>query len=72
MAAGDTLYTYYTGILNENAKVYNDGKQDNKAYLEYSNNPHDNKTTNKTRRRSFMTGPLRWKSTKSMVKATLH
>lgn len=40
--------TYYTGILNENAKVYNDGKQDNKAYLEYSNNPHDNKTTNKT------------------------
>lgn len=48
MAAGDTLYTYYTGILNENAKVYNDGKQDNKAYLEYSNNPHDNKTTNKT------------------------
>lgn len=26
MVAGDTLYTYYTGILNENAKVYNDGK----------------------------------------------
>ena len=48
MAAGDTLYTYYTGILNENAKVYNDGKQDNKAYLEYSNNPHNNTTTNKT------------------------
>lgn len=73
MAAGDTLYTYYTGILNENAKVYNDGKQDNKAYLEYSNNPHDNTTTNKTpEKRSFMTGPLRWKSTKSMVKATLH
>ena len=48
MAEGITLYTYYTGILNENAKVYNDGKQDNKAYLEYSNNPHDNTTTNKT------------------------
>ena len=48
MLAGNELYTYYTGILNENAKVYNDGKQDNKAYLEYSNNPHDNKTTNKT------------------------
>ena len=48
MAAGNELYTYYTGILNENAKVYNDGKQDNKAYLEYSNNPHDNTTTNKT------------------------
>lgn len=48
MHAGNELYTYYTGILNENAKVYNDGKQDNKAYLEYSNNPHDNTTTNKT------------------------
>lgn len=48
MVEGNTLYTYYTGILNEKAKVYNDGKQDNKAYLEYSNNPHDNKTTNKT------------------------
>lgn len=52
MAEGNKLYTYYTGILNENAKVYNDGKQDNKAYLEYSNNPHNNphddKTTNQT------------------------
>jgi len=48
MVEGNTLYTYYTGILNEKAKVYNDGKQDNKAYLEYSNNPHDNTTTNKT------------------------
>ena len=48
MDTGNKLYTYYTGILNENAKVYNDGKQDNKAYLEYSNNPHDNKTTNNT------------------------
>ena len=48
MVEGNTLYTYYTGILNEKAKVYNDGKQDNKAYLEYSNNPHDNTTTNST------------------------
>lgn len=49
MVEGNTLYTYYTGILNENAKVYNDGKQENKAYLEYSNNPHNNNTTtNKT------------------------
>ena len=48
MAEKDTLYTYYTGILNENAKVYNDGKQDNKAYLEYSNNPHNDTTTNET------------------------
>lgn len=51
MVEGNTLYTYYTGILNEKAKVYNDGKQDNKqdnkAYLEYSNNPHG-ATTNKT------------------------
>ena len=51
MVEGNTLYTYYTGILNENAKVYNDGKQDNKqdnkAYLEYSNNPHG-ATKNKT------------------------
>ena len=41
MAAGNKLYTYYTGILNENAAVYDVGKQNNKAYLEYSNNPHD-------------------------------
>ena len=37
----DKLYTYYTGVLNENAKVYDDGKQDNAAHLEYSNNPND-------------------------------
>ena len=48
MAEEDTLYTYYTGILNKNAAVYDVGKQNNKAYLEYSNNPHDNTTTNKT------------------------
>lgn len=48
MVEGNTLYTYYTGILNEKAKVYNDGKQENKAYLEYSNNPHDHATTNST------------------------
>lgn len=48
MAAGNKLYTYYTGILNENAAVYVVGKQDNKAYLEYSNNPHDNTTKNVT------------------------
>lgn len=48
MYAENELYTYYTGILNENAKVYNDGKQDNKAYLEYSNNPHDEKSKTQT------------------------
>lgn len=36
----DKLYAYYTGVLNENAKVYDDGKQDNAAHLEYSNNPN--------------------------------
>lgn len=48
MYAENELYTYYTGILNENAKVYNDGKQDNKAYLEYSNNPHDENSKTQT------------------------
>ena len=38
-AVGNKLYTYYTGVLNENAKVYPDGPQQNEAYLEYSNNP---------------------------------
>ena len=37
--ANDKLYTYYTGVLNEKAKVYNEGCQDNGAYLIYSNNP---------------------------------
>lgn len=41
MAKGNKLYTYYTGVLNADAKVYDEGKQDNEAYLEYSNNPND-------------------------------
>ena len=41
MKSGDSLYTYYSGVLNENAKVYDEGNQDNEAYLEYSNNPND-------------------------------
>lgn len=48
MAEENKLYTYYTGILNENAKVYNDGKQDNKAYLVYSNNPHNETSKTQT------------------------
>ena len=48
MAKGNELYTYYTGILNKDAMVYDAGKQDNKAYLVYSNNPHDDTTTNST------------------------
>ena len=35
------LYTYYSGVLNENAEVYDDGKENNAAHLEYSNNPND-------------------------------
>lgn len=45
---GDKLYSYYTGILNEKAKIYNEGKQDNTAYLEYSNNPNNTKDKGKT------------------------
>ena len=41
MSKGDELYTYYTGVLNEDAKVYDEGKQDNVAFLEYSNNPNN-------------------------------
>ena len=48
MYAENELYTYYTGILNENAKVYNEGKQENKAYLEYSNNPHNENSKTQT------------------------
>ena len=47
MAAENKLYTYYSGVLNKDAMVYDAGKQDNKAYLVYSNNPHGT-TTNQT------------------------
>ena len=40
MEAGNTLYAYYTAVLNAGAKIYNDGRQENTAYLEYSNNPN--------------------------------
>lgn len=48
IATGNTLYAYYSGVLNKDAIVYDVGKQDNKAYLVYSNNPHDDTTTNQT------------------------
>ena len=48
MAKGNELYTYYSGVLNKDAMVYDAGKQDNKAYLVYSNNPHNDTTTNET------------------------
>ena len=41
MSAGGSLYTYYTGVLNENALIYDTGKQNNTAYLQYSNNPNN-------------------------------
>lgn len=44
MAMGDELYTYYTGVVNENALIYDEGKQENVAYLEYSNNPNGDGT----------------------------
>lgn len=45
---GNELYTYYSGVLNEKAKVYNDGSEDNVAHLEYSNNPNDDSDKGKT------------------------
>ena len=32
LAHDNELYTYYTGVLNADAKVYDEGKQDNVAY----------------------------------------
>lgn len=46
--AGNSLYTYYTGVLNEDAKVYDEGNQKNTAYLQYSNNPHNDTSTSET------------------------
>ena len=48
IATSDKLYTYYSGVLNENAKVYDEGKQYNAAHLEYSNNPNDDTNKGKT------------------------
>ena len=36
----NTLYTGYTATLNKDAKIYDTGKEDNTAYLEYDNNPN--------------------------------
>lgn len=46
--AGNSLYTYYTGVLNKDAKVYDEGNQKNTAYLEYSNNPHNDTSKSET------------------------
>lgn len=42
ISASDSLYTYYSGVLNETAKMSTEGPQKNEAYLKYSNNPNDN------------------------------
>ena len=48
VSAGDELYTTFSGVLNESARVAPDGHQDNKAWLKYSNNPNDTSSTDKT------------------------
>ena len=48
MAHDNDLFTYYTGVLNADAKIYDEGKQDNVAYLEYSNNPNFDSEKGKT------------------------
>lgn len=48
ISAGQSLYTYYDAILNKDALIYDVGKQQNTAHLEYSNNPNDTKDKGKT------------------------
>lgn len=48
MAHDNELYTYYTGVLNADAEAYDEGKQENAAYLEYSNNPNVDTEKGKT------------------------
>lgn len=60
LKAGQTLYTYYTGVLNERAKMYFGGPQENKAQLIYSNNPNDEDDCGKTPEKKFMIGHLQW------------
>lgn len=51
--AGDKLYTYYTGVLNENAKIY-DNKEVNTAKLEFSNNPNGDSTSKTTESKVYV------------------
>ena len=48
ISAGQSLYTYYNAILNKDALVYDEGKQQNTAHLEYSNNPNNTDDKGKT------------------------
>lgn len=56
MRAGDTLYTYYSGILNENAADHNDTDKNNNtntAQLKYSNDPNGNGTGTTTEKKVY-------------------
>ncbi|MDO5143211.1 MAG: isopeptide-forming domain-containing fimbrial protein [bacterium] len=48
LKAGDQLVTTCSAVLNKNAKIYSEGHNDNVAYLEYSNNVYDTKSTGAT------------------------
>lgn len=48
MKENDSLYTYYSGVLNKDALIYDDGSQNNKAELIYSNNPNNTDENGKT------------------------
>lgn len=42
LQVADTIHVEYTAVLNANAHIYDQGKEKNTAYLEYSNNPYTN------------------------------
>lgn len=44
LSAGAKLYTYYTAVLNQNAKIHS-ANNPNTAYLQYSSNPYDDSQT---------------------------
>lgn len=56
MKSGDTLYTYYSGILNENANAANGTDKNNNtnsAKLIYSNDPNGNGTGTTTEKKVY-------------------
>ena len=48
LKAGDKLVTTCSAVLNKDALVYDEGHNDNVAYLEYSNNVYDTESTGAT------------------------
>ena len=48
LTAGNQLVTTCSAVLNENARIYSEGHNDNVAYLEYSNNVYDTESTGAT------------------------